>query len=134
MDLIPTKRKEALPKGFSYPSGAEMISKALHGVPQYDQLKLTFCWRDTFWSSKYQARLKARGDIDIIELNPWGEWGIYVNAVPLVHAHAAREQLVSVGLENLRTYLSTPCGYAKDRRWKAVYDLSTNHCRFEQLV
>ena len=41
-DLIPTRYKGPLAKGTSYPVGAELLSRELAGVPQYDALEIGF--------------------------------------------------------------------------------------------
>jgi hypothetical protein len=131
MEPITTTRKEKLPKGYSYPLGAEALSQALIGVPQYSMLSITFNWRDTFWASEYQNKLKALGQIKIVELNPWGmEWRIFVSAVPAEHSHAVREQLSSTGFNSLKSQLNAAGADRKDCRWIAHYDLSTRHCNY----
>jgi hypothetical protein len=131
MQLITTIRKEKLPKGYSYPLGAEALSRALTGVPQYSMLSITFNWRDTFWASDYQANLKALGRIKIVELNPWGlDWRIFVNAIPVDQSHEARAQLISVGLETLKSQLNDAGADTKDCHWIAYYDLSRRRCEY----
>jgi hypothetical protein len=131
MELITTTRKEKLPKGYSYPIGAEILSQSLVGVPQYSLLTITFNWRDTFWASKYQTKLKTLGRIKIIALNPWGmDWRIFVNAIPVEHSHDAREQLNSTGIEALKNCLMEAGATSNARPWNAYYDLSTRCCDY----
>src|SRR5262249_36554272 len=40
--LIPTKYRSLISKELSYPVGAEIVSAALTGVPQFDVLRLSF--------------------------------------------------------------------------------------------
>ena len=40
--MIPTRYKSKLPGDLSYPLGAQAVSEALAGVPQFDALTLTF--------------------------------------------------------------------------------------------
>lgn len=42
MDLIPTTHRGRLGKGLSHPLGAELVSEALSGVPQWSELDLRF--------------------------------------------------------------------------------------------
>lgn len=131
MEIIATTRKEKLPKGYSYPIGAEALSRALTGVPQYAMLSLTFNWRDTFWASDYQANLKALGRVKIIELNSYGlDWRTHVNAIPAEHSHVAREQLISNGLTLLKLRLNEAGMNPSDCRWIAYYDLATRRCEY----
>lgn len=40
--LIETRSRTRLPRGLTYPVGAEVVSAALEGIPQYDRLVLNF--------------------------------------------------------------------------------------------
>lgn len=94
--MIRTTSKEKLPKGFSYPVGAGVISSALQGVPQFSLAAIHFSWKDTFWASRYNEKLKALGQITILDVNysaRWYEWRISVHAVPSAHKQAANAQL-----------------------------------------
>jgi hypothetical protein len=130
MELIPTLSKAKLPKGYSYPVGAEALSAALRGVPQYPDISILFSWRDTYWASKYQTKLKAAGRIDLIALHfnsasPWqaAGWSICVHAVPLEHAQKAREMVARVALPALRAVLASSADHCHVH-WKASYDLA----------
>lgn len=50
--LIPTKYKCKLPDSMSYPIGAELISSAFIGVPQFDSLELWFSFYNSVRKSK----------------------------------------------------------------------------------
>jgi hypothetical protein len=125
LELIRTTRKEKLPKGFSYPLGAEAISSALNGVPQFHEAAIYFSWKDTFWASEYTPRVRGGGKVTIIEVNYWHEWHISVHAVPSEHSQRAREQLrplLSTLAAQLRTMPTEPASF----RWEAKYDLATS--------
>lgn len=47
--IIPTEYRREVWKSTGYPLDAELISQALHDVPQYDYLKLCF-WEFDDWS------------------------------------------------------------------------------------
>ena len=84
-DLIPTKRKEKLPKEWSYPIGAEMISKSLDDFEHRQEMELFFSWRGEYWHSKFQEKVKDLGEIRIFEChNSYFNDGmsIYTYAVP----------------------------------------------------
>ena len=131
MEIIATTLREKLPKGYSYPIGAEALSQALTGVPQYAMLSLTFNWRDTFWASKYQANVKALGRVKIIGLNSYGlDWRIHLNALPAEQSHEAREQLNSNGLTLLKLRLNAIGMNPSDGGWVAYYDLATRRCEY----
>jgi len=125
LDVIPTKRKEKLPRGYSYPVGAEIISNALHGVPQYQLASITFDWKDIFWASKYQEKIRSAGAIEIVKINfdLWKEWRIFVHAVPAAHSQSARLQL-SPALASLASLLHRTPLEPEHFHWVAIYDLA----------
>ena len=126
MDLIPTRCKERLPKGFSYAVGAEMVSTALHGVPQYDELELTFSWRDSFWASQYQERLAAKGAISVIEARYFRGWTIEINSVPSSHAVLTRELVSGTALPALASVLLNESIHPEHFRWIAALNLASD--------
>src|ERR1700759_1769738 len=99
VSLIPTSSKEKLPKGFSYPLGAEAISAALEGAPHFGRSHFTFRWQDEYQTSEWQKRIKARGLIT--QLHIWyfdffdhlGPWTVRVNSVPSEYSVCARDHL-----------------------------------------
>ena len=98
MRLIPTGTKERLPKGFSYPLGAEAISGALDGVPQLDNATFSFVWRDEYWASEWRQKLKARGDVKLLEVDHQplsGERVLRVYSVPSAYSVVARDHLLA---------------------------------------
>jgi len=104
MDLIPTARKEKLPKGFSYPLGAKAICEALNAIPQAENARLWFEWRDEYWASKWQKRLAARGSITLFHIayaEYFGYWDIRVYSVPSEYSVSARQYLLTA-LERVR--------------------------------
>jgi hypothetical protein len=98
MRVIPTSRKERLPKGFTYPLGAQVISAALDDVPQLEKASLWFQWRDDYWASEWREKLAARGEIRLLEVgfSPLsGERVLYVYSVPSEYSVIAREHLIA---------------------------------------
>jgi hypothetical protein len=98
MRLIPTGTKEKLPQGFSYPLGAEAISAALDGVPQLDNATFSFVWRDEYWASEWRQKLKARGDVKLLEVDHSplsGERVLRVYSVPSAYSVVARDHLLA---------------------------------------
>ena len=125
MKLIPTTEKEKLPRGFSYPIGAEHLSSALDGVPQYDKFVLVFRWRDEYWASKYMAKLKSGGEVVVLDVNchaPSYDWRVYVSAIPAEHKSRARLQLNDALFEQLRKDLRALPEVAHFS-WRAKYHL-----------
>jgi hypothetical protein len=127
--LIRTKRKERLPKGFSYPIGAELMSTALRGVPQYSLAEIIFSWKDTFWASKYQSRLRELGSITVVDVDyssRFDSWTIRIHAVPSAHNTRAREGLPAV-LSVLSDRMKLTSIEPDSFRWSAEYDLASAH-------
>ena len=96
MSLIETAAKEKLPKGFSYPLGAETISAALEGVPQLGNMRIWFTWRDEFWVSRWRKRLQARGPIELLRVaysDYFSRWEVSAYSVPSEYTIAAWRQL-----------------------------------------
>jgi hypothetical protein len=126
MDLIPTRSKEKLPAGFSYPVGAEAISEALRGAPQFEEFVLQFAWRDNFWASQYQEKLAALGRISIVVVWYFQGWSIQVNSVPRAHAHVAKVLVLEQALPALVQALQSAAENPTYFRWVAGIDLSSN--------
>ncbi|KHD06519.1 hypothetical protein PN36_10820 [Candidatus Thiomargarita nelsonii] len=104
MEIIKTRYKKKLPKGKSYPIGAEEISQELKGIPQYSEIEIAFSIQDEFWASKYNKKLKEGGDIEVLEVHfgvPFYEWIIYVHSVPSEHKSTAKRQILDLVLPKL---------------------------------
>lgn len=61
--LIPTRHKGPLAKGTSFPVGAELVSRELAGVPQYDSLEIGF------YGEKNPALLLTRNSSPILRFD-----------------------------------------------------------------
>jgi hypothetical protein len=124
MKTIPTKFKEKIPRGFSYPIGAELLSSALSETPQIDLFILRFSYQDEYWASSYATKIKEKSQIriievtyknhrphhsasnDMIESGYYGpKWEIRVNSLPSEYAAIAKEQLISRVLPDLSALL-----------------------------
>lgn len=127
MQLIPTQNKEKLPSGYSYPTGAERISSILNDVPQYQNFRLHFAWRDEYWASKYASKVKSSGSIRIlvVEKSRQPEWAIRVRAVPSSHASVARAGLDAT-LQTLRAQLLETKPDADWFQYSVAFDLASS--------
>ena len=124
MELIPTKYKSKIPKGFSFPIGAKDISESLEGIPQYNKFELTFHNRDTLWASKFQERIKEKDFITVIEISysrfrptistpkNWEEsgysnpkWMVSVYALPSEHRSKTKAQLLEIAMPLYKKWL-----------------------------
>ena len=125
VELIPTSSKQKLPSGFSYPVGAERISSAVQGVPQFDRLRLFFSWRDEFWASQYAAKVNSNGLVEVlvVEKSIWPDWSMRIHGVPSSHASSARAGLEAV-LPQLRKALLDAGDESSWFRFTAAYDLA----------
>jgi hypothetical protein len=126
MELIRTASRDKLPRGFSYPVGAEIVSSALHDIPQFSLMEIHFAWKDGFWTSRYNEKLKALGKITVLEVcyENWnGEWRIDVSAVPSEHKQIAGRQLSDALPRFARELAQTPLKPSYFH-WQLRYDLA----------
>lgn len=115
--MIPTRYKSKVPHTFSYPVGAEAVSEALMGVPQFNDLTLHFWhWKsrkwettlpnevlDVWYSGPFQVFSKPQQpDSDIDE----PKWQITVYAVPTSLRHAIQGKIVTEALPAIRIWLA----------------------------
>src|SRR5258708_5461772 len=103
--LIPTTYKTRLPREFSYPIGAEALSKHLAGVPQFSEFRICFSDVVSAWKSKFQQIIAEGADYEIVRARLWSPFEIFVYPVQRILKHAAQEALVSGGLPKLRDWM-----------------------------
>ena len=123
MALISTRRKEKLPKGFSYPLGAGKVSAALEGIPQFENAEIWFSWRDEFWASQWRKRIQERGVVTLLRASYWdysGRWDFHLYSVPSEYNVFAREHLLG---ELPRVYRELS-GLAGEKRLAVVVTLN----------
>ena len=111
MELIRTGLRDKLPKGLSYPAGAEAISIALLSVPQYHSLWISFS--KTGWMSIERDReiSDATNFMHVLSviLN-FESGGMYLSipAVPSKYRQIVRQGLTNYGLPEVRDWLAVP--------------------------
>jgi hypothetical protein len=124
--MLETGPKDKLPKGWSYPVGAKILSSFLEAVPHAAYHPLRFCWRAEFWASKF-AQSRATGEAyPIIKAHIGGEvgmfdkrveppteqtfqgWTVEVYAVPADYRAVVGERLTSCILPLVKRWLETP--------------------------
>lgn len=116
MDLIPTRYRAKLRKGWSYPIGAEAISLALADTPQARGLEISFHSGNArtedgpgdvaaVWFRRWE---KSRSAPAFLARNYEPGWGLYVYSVPSPERHTIREQLLTAGLPRIRAWLLEP--------------------------
>jgi hypothetical protein len=128
--MIKTRVKEKLPRGYSYPVGAEIISVGLSEVPQYEELQINFWMQDEYWASSYNRKIKEAGDIIVLEAQyfsySWGSgWKIRINSVPSAFKKDASEKIISQVLPVLRERLLKAGINAEHFSFSASYSLAT---------
>jgi hypothetical protein len=98
MTLIPTAAKDRLPKGFSYPLGAQAVSIALEGIPVLNDARFWLSWRDEYWTSEWRQKIQALGQVTLLEVHDcYVSYGrdVRVYAVPSEYSVSARERLTA---------------------------------------
>ena len=84
--MIPTKSKTKIPHRWSYPIGAELVSQTLKGIPQYDNIYLSFLWINPASRLAHHDKSKlhlltiAYTNPEQIAINE--NWSVNVSAVP----------------------------------------------------
>ena len=129
MYLIPTARKEKLPKGFSYPVVAEVISEALNGVPHLENATIWFDWRDEYWASSWRKKIESRGPVKLLEVGASplsGDPVVHVYSVPSEYSMVAREHLLAE-LPRVRRRLLARGPAAKAAQMAVTLNLAQTH-------
>lgn len=116
--LIPTINRDKLPKHWSYPVGAELVSNALADLPQYNTVDLFFYYRErmsltTFKQDSLERleRLKhfksTYGFQKIISVI-WAlnKWGVSIFAVPSEERLQTKQIIQDVGLPRIFQWLN----------------------------
>lgn len=111
MELIQTGWRDKLPKGLSYPVGAELISAALAGVPQFDDLSIYFSitgWMSiTSGAEDDEAQPFMRAFSAGLNFNV-GNASVSVPAVPSMYRQTVRKALVDYGMPKVKSWLDAP--------------------------
>src|SRR5262245_24073336 len=126
--LIPTRHRDRLPMDLSYPIGAEVLSEAFRGVPQYGMLSLFFTtWRQPGTAAAATKASRGAGRQHVLcanyrHLRPGHgssgalirsgfyepDWSLSVYAVPRQCRSLVRALLIRDGMPLLRAWLTEP--------------------------
>jgi hypothetical protein len=117
--LIPTRYKGPLAKATSYPVGAELLSRELSGVPQYEALEIGF------YGEKNQAFLLSQSSFPVLRFEyqkiqgsystsncSWSQsrlepnWKITVYPILSSNRRMFRDYLAASGWNLIRTWLN----------------------------
>lgn len=139
MNLIPTVCRQKLSRELSYPLGAELLSEALAGMPQYTDLCIEFYgqWNGTPAQVRRLARegqplavLKA-SYIDFTRLTGEERWKLQVYPVPREYKSRAKQALLEHALPQVRNWLACFKDRGLRRRGSkhCSVDIDLKHCR-----
>lgn len=134
--LIPTLWKSNIPKGLSFPVGAQLVSEHLAGVPHFSELTITF------WGAYEPSRIHNTEELAVITAsfrkdeksisnssrdpdNTWlkPDWSLLVSPVPSQLRSRVRGAMVENGFRFIREWLSAdrPANWYFGRRHLHLY-------------
>ena len=117
--IIPTQYKSKIPHSLSYPVGAEAISEALRGVPQFPELSVHF----SYWNqlARHHGTATPYKVIEVLFSGPLRffsaslsieeqirrspRWTIGVQAVPRSLRHVIQSKMLADALPSIRGWL-----------------------------
>lgn len=111
MELIRTGYRDKLPRGLSYPVGAEAISEALVGVPQFYDLWIAFTktgWMEISTNPKQVISFMRTFAANLNFYNGGASFGITVPAIPSDYRQLVRKAIIDYGLPAIKIWLATP--------------------------
>ncbi|WP_019503150.1 hypothetical protein [Pseudanabaena sp. PCC 6802] len=106
MELIRTGVRDKLAKGLSYPVGAEIISSALAGVPQFDELWISFDkarWRSIQRNERGDFFMQAF--VVVLNFNSGGAY-LSLSAVPSEFRKIVKQSIINYGLPEVKAWLT----------------------------
>lgn len=116
--MIPTRHKTKISQAMSYPVGAEFISAALDGAPQYSSMSLWFgqfshsvylrpghASRYGVLSAYYSHQLPSRFTGRNLPVDCQPTWHLSIYEVPRVYRYRVRQLLENEGIPRLRAWL-----------------------------
>lgn len=123
--LIPIRYRQPIARDLAHPIGAEVLSAALAGVPQFEALTVSFSgvptlWNDTRFGTPDQVEKAPQPVLSAwftnrVSANPnpqsgeFGErWGLTVYPVPSGLKATVRAELETTGLAAVREWLAAP--------------------------
>ena len=113
MKLISTAYRQKISKELSYPLGAELLSEALSGVPQYPDLFIEFHgrWNGTPAEVRRLARegrvlpVFRASYVDFTKLYGEEQWKLQVYPVPSEDKSQTRQAIIEHALPRVRSWL-----------------------------
>ncbi|WP_165071412.1 hypothetical protein [Paludisphaera rhizosphaerae] len=138
--MIPTTYRAKLPRGLSFPIGAEAVSQALVGTPRFEALSLTF-WDQAVWpASKFRRLLEERSPYKVMtaEFHParkpgvsaaeymiqsgWYDekWELFAYPVLAEFRHPANRLLRETGLPAVASWLKSSDRAGWTATWRRI--------------
>jgi hypothetical protein len=140
--IIPTRYKAKIGKELSYPLGAEVLSRALAGLPMFAHLSIWFgsgssTPRKICTETQNRVVSVAYSCTRSFTMSFGPSWTIRVTAVPRETRAQIKEMLLESGLEQIRTWLEKKAnvwgsdGHVQlDVNWNS----STHQLVFDEIV
>jgi hypothetical protein len=137
--MIPTRGKTKIPQGWSYPVGAEIVSKALEAIPQYESVYLRFLWLNpsSHLARKDKSRLHILG---VRYIHPQHtanaeNWHVDISAVPSEIRVTIRSHLIDHVLPYARLWMTTerlPSWYGSWKNLDVDFNLETEQFEYQE--
>jgi hypothetical protein len=115
--MIPTVHKDALPKGHSYPIGAQRLSELLEAARQYNELTVSFHRAEhpagkplrVLVADYFQMERGMSASRYSEEHGCYGpNWDLTAYSVPSEQRHLVNQLLQTKGINRLLRWLGTP--------------------------
>ncbi len=136
--MFPTKGKDKIPRSLAYPASAKLISESLAGVPQAEELYITFA---SYWASAsrksakpYKVMSAEYSYYKASQFTPHyfeeagannPKWAIQVEAVPSAIKNHITELLQHEAFPKMYTWLLTKkdiTGTERSQRFEVIYN------------
>ena len=116
--MLRTYSKAKIAKGLSYPVGAQAISAALAGLPQFDEIEIFFMNNLTGSPAKLGEYVQSGAPLRILSGDHWikypsvysdgkeESWTVNVYALPSENKQEAQHCLLESGLPKVREWLA----------------------------
>ena len=133
--MIKTSYKNKLPQGMSYPVGAEILSNALVGVPQYENLEISFRFSKYVLTKKrwgHSPKTEQQSDIFVLSVYRsirFNYWNIVIRSIPSTHKKQVSEQLIAQVLPELQQRLIKAGSDAEHFNFNASFSLATGELK-----
>ena len=143
MEIISTRHKEKIPKGFSYPIGAEKLSESILSYVKDDEAEVSFWVKDEYWASSFNEKIKNEEPIKIIHIQYYvprthhsssnsmiesghyePKWKIRINSVPTKYVSSVKKMLLKALQTEAVSWLKG--NNSKKQVWERYYDPKKN--------